>query len=836
MLIPNPLYYFIQFIAEKGSTDLKGIHFQKNTDLQKHSYYLHQLALSTEAIQEYQHLGYTLDEHHVSFYEAQDNNKFWLSQYHYTATVTDEEKQELKLHVYLSPKETIEELMLMKVNVNNTYDKQAIIQGHRDWFEGFAMQYSLPLILRLRQAFQTNLKSLENRYEVLEKELSILSQKKHGESYQNKLFEMRKTLHLLYPLNPSYLPIYQNFFQARPRRILTKPLNEEQKSLPAAPVIETEAVEPLATLEISHTEDQAFLALLEKAKEAKAIYQKDKAAKPLVEQVPSLFNFYDICVQSNIFLDEQIEISETNLQTIQNLYCESRSEAKNTFTLLLLQGDLQAAFVLKGFTAELPLSIIQFAITKRKADLLDFLLSHGQYAINSLQVDNLQVIHYCLLHQADAKILGVFSVLVKHGISLTIKTEEGLPVAHAILNSSLKGALEADSKSTLSNPSFYTRLCFGITRYLQGANIDEKKAKKLKASLDAYQKTKSTLKNWSNDEKSRDRFMQSSTSMTANLLKTFQANQSQSLVNLNEEECREKYKRFEKASQDLIKNMSSPEKAKSIRFIEEMNRQMTSNPGETMQLSEADSEKRLEKVEDFIQFIEIYAKKIELQALFKTIGRSPKQKKASKSCADQINDLENNLTMIRIKWALDGIPENERPLNILNLSTATVSDIAKSFPSLLDKIQALSKSKNKSPIQENKSARETEIQDIKFHLENQLETEKARQLFQFTYHLIENTVNRNALKALAEFKPFELTVLFINYINTNGNATLNIEDGDRLITIQLSAPISSSLSISHSIFSQTTGGNDYLSGQVSLKINHSKNVKTLQKTAGLSIN
>jgi archaellum component FlaC len=499
----NKLYRFIsrswKIFPIKQHLDKDNFHFK--VDSEQHNYVLYNLAVDNcriKAVEENQQ--YTLESHHISFYEMQDNKNPCWSQYHYTAYFNDKDNKKYHLHVYFDQNDQLTTSAILSIEDDKgLYVKQKISSEFTDDLAQLAIDQSFRFISELRAQYQNSLNNLETRYNELEQELGNLSSNlvANRDLYLAKL---EITIEILTQLS-DYRPQYRDLINLFSR--FEKYLQESSEK-PDAGNNNDEFIEKSSDIAIVNTHSKKIASVrikksiqtfIQQALEYRDAFLTLPVEASYENQLTSFLRFLESTQDAWIATEnDDYSVTPEDLQNIQNLISKSTAEAKKLLTRLLLSNNFQLAGDLKNFVDLVADKLIKLALVKGNSELLDFLLNNSDFPINTFPIaDNLSPVLFCFLkHSEKASKIGCLSVLIKHNASLMVKTEDGLSVAHHILNTvhhPLRVAFENNEKKTRAHPQFYKALICEIETYLNRSDISETNKNKLICTIEQYKFT-----------------------------------------------------------------------------------------------------------------------------------------------------------------------------------------------------------------------------------------------------------------------------------------------------------------------------------------------------------
>jgi hypothetical protein len=497
----NKLYRFINrslnTLPIKQHLDKGCFHFK--VDSEQHNYVLYELAMDNCRIATIaDDQQYILKSHHISFYEMQNDKNPCLSQYHYTAYLEDKNKQKYQLHVHFDQNDQLTTSAILSIEDDNgLYVQQKISPKFTNGLAQLAIDKSFRFMSELRAQYQNSLNNLETRYNELEQELRNLSCNlvANRDSYLAKLKIIIEVLTQLSDYRPQYGVLinlftrFEKYLQATSEtpnisssddKFIEKRPHLEivgAYSKKIAPVNTKKSIQKFIQQALKYQD--GFLALPEKT--------------PYEDQLKSFLLFLESTQNALIATeDDDYYFTSEDLQNIQTLMSNSTAEAKKLLTHLLLTNNFHLAEALKHFASPVADKLIKLALVKGNAKILDFLLNNSDFPINTFLIaDNLSPVLFCFIkHKEETPKIECLSVLIKHNASIMVKTNDGLSVAHHIMNTihhPLKKALDDNKENTLGHPQFYKTLIGEIEAYLNQSDINETNKNKLLVAIEQYE-------------------------------------------------------------------------------------------------------------------------------------------------------------------------------------------------------------------------------------------------------------------------------------------------------------------------------------------------------------
>lgn len=450
-----------------------------------------------------------LQNHHISIYSNEDSTNPFLSQYHYTSTITDNRGITWYSHVFFNERDSVIHSdhrsispSMASSSTDPAIESQTIPLFLDEQIILIAEKTTKSIMGKLRACFTNKISSLEQDYQRLEKEASDLSVDPFGEEYRTKLEEICVVLQNLSPLvKHSYYNDIQKFISGLLHRV-NRPAQAE-----------THAYE--ANCSSSHENSLSFFrdAPVTIPKKHKKIPTIDSKANALIEKFESLksapFNqrareFPDFFAQLNTFYLPQAygrtaPLSASILIRLRQLHHNLLALGQQDFQWCLLKGDelhFELASKMKVFHQLLSAQNLELALHMGNSDLLEFILTYGDSSLIKMPVsvkDKVfrSSVHACVgLDDASTPMQNCLTVLLGHGASLYQRADNGLPLGHVILSnkkSTLRHGLNYLG-SPLESPDFFTHLIACLTQRLKSQpEMDEIEKLYLNRSMEEYE-------------------------------------------------------------------------------------------------------------------------------------------------------------------------------------------------------------------------------------------------------------------------------------------------------------------------------------------------------------
>lgn len=466
---------------------------EKASNTKEHQYYRFELHHPHPVVLECEQSRYTLLNHHVSVYQTESQANPFLSQYHYTAHFKDQAGVQYQLHVYFNDKNGMTTKPVF--SIWHETDGFMPIENeilHED-FINLACANAKPLIKTIRKQLIEKVRMLEARYKKLEIEASLLSTSlaaNYG-NYIAKLTEISATLKLLSPIVK--YEHYQNIYTFIQRMITA--VAERYKQQPPTQEIQST---------LRRAGEESNTGTVSKAPSPQPNHPSVITATGADRQ-PAGSSTFDldivaITAQFDKFSSDNTEVATTrlgdllarvhalslelddpntvasldSLARLKDLHQKLHETGEKLFVRLLMGNQFKLAERLPYFYYLLD-NYLNIALQTRNHQLLDFILQHGEININNQEVSvkgkiYSSAVHCCLGCDTETTpMVQCLAVLIKHGASLFVTDEHGLPIAHTILSTlghPLKKALHANRDKTIESIAFYKQLISILKLYL----------------------------------------------------------------------------------------------------------------------------------------------------------------------------------------------------------------------------------------------------------------------------------------------------------------------------------------------------------------------------------
>ena len=425
----------------------------------------------------------TLTSHHLSFYEELDPENPLLSEYHYTAYFTDG-TSEYQLHVYFDKNDQI--VMASQLSIKNDdliFESINTTEEQDHLLQELAQEKSPDAIGLFRKLFKEQISRDSIEYDAQISRVQQLSAQIETNP-QKYLAEVERTITLIesflrYRNNRYYQSVLSLF-----KNIVLNMQDQDRKKFEVAQENKTQSVVVSSGVNHHLELDQAPLVarpkqeivlgpILNQAKEAYGAFSALKSSKAAIEMLVQSINASYILVQEALgtSITPGCECTALELEQLRDLIEQHQQTRQKLLETCLLNNKFKEAELLSGVAnKEEPLlpqvmveKLVHLALVTRNPKLLEFLLNHHHFPVNTFKFNGLSAVQFCLSNNTKEKPLHTcLSVLINNGASLMeLDPKIGLPIAHIILSTpahSLKEAFLDNAKSTLLNQSFYKTL------------------------------------------------------------------------------------------------------------------------------------------------------------------------------------------------------------------------------------------------------------------------------------------------------------------------------------------------------------------------------------------
>jgi hypothetical protein len=485
----NKLYSFISLELQV----LKGNYLQKDcfqfkVNKDNQNYLLYEIPKENEkiTIKDEHNNCYHLSSHHISFYEKQIDNNPYLSQYHYTAYFSDDNNKKYQLHVYFNHNDqlTTDPVFSMEEIDSN---RQLITPEFAEYLTQLAIINTFNLIAELRGELQNTSTTLEKKFITIEQQLTELSSNLEA----NKdcyLILLEKAIGI-----SDLLSIYLNSLEYRGIANLFNHIKNTMEPSTSSTLVaidhdedsEIDLISNNANLIQSNIKDlpkkKTKLSLREDIKQtivARDLFYSLEKDASFSLRVEKFTNFEKIVRNSLMLTEDKCYIVTTNdLQQLQMLMFQMTAAGKNLLESLLLKREFKLADALRNYTIYFPNTYIGISLAAGNEQLLDFLLTHGECTINTFLIRGLSPVRFCFEnHNSKFPKIECLSVLIKHGASLLVSAQDGLPIAYHILSTiqhPLYKALLDHAETTLARKGFYRALIKSLENKIEKMEPDD---------------------------------------------------------------------------------------------------------------------------------------------------------------------------------------------------------------------------------------------------------------------------------------------------------------------------------------------------------------------------
>lgn len=728
----NEIYAFLKNKLYSTNNIVKQAAIHKKTDINNNHYVMYALDATEEATRvDFGNKTYNLENHHLSFYQMQDDSKPYLSQYHYTATLKDKDHKRFTSHVYFDAQDQIVDITLMSPNKD---EKITLDDEDKLELAELARINSKNIMAELRYQAQVSYDQLEQKYEKMESELALLSVSidQNRDQYEQVLHEICKIVELLIPYHPQYESInrlfthIQNAMTRKPH-VSTLTL---QRSPHADEVISSsiQIQDAIPTLQKNTLDDKLKSILVAKAAYIKSVEEK----LPEVEQTQLALQFFEASNDTALIFNEtKSSMDLQTLLTIQKLVSESSHIIKRIMISVIEETKVNSEFdllpmqMLSNFIPQLSPRFIIHAVRNNNHYLLEILLKYGKFGIDTLLIDGVPLAVYCVLnHTSTVSREKCLSALIEHNASLLVNAPDGLPLVHQILknpSSDLYKMLVKHNKKILQ-PKYYAMLSKILQARLAQSNFDEDKRKILNESIAAYRNAIVSINNIPANHIKRNNVLETVASTTAKLLSRLNDEKEKSLLEDPEFSTRaEQMLTLNKKLSSLFK--ASKNKLKVVDVNDDNTR--------LDQIPPASSTQEMRKI--YLDYQDEYIKTLQLTINKIEIGQQIKAKSIdSKELLGSLEEINFDIKLARInmrKLTLksqglsDELPE-EKHLDIpfVAMRTQQILDDYKKH----DRTSKRTKSKASNHVL-TKDERKEKLEEI-IALYNQLGLEKAKKI------------------------------------------------------------------------------------------------------------
>lgn len=448
---------------------------------------------------------FTSEAHHISVYETENQHNPLRSQYHYTIYFKNQYNERYRLHVYF---DGIDSLTTKPIFEKEDHQGKYIpcpTDVSDEQFIQLAIAQSIPIINDLRKRLTQTIELLEADYVVQEQQASTLSrsviddentpksQKNGQQKYLSQLTKIAQILKNLAPL------VNQDYYTKTLKFINELIFIVKQSPPKSAKLEKPETRTSSKTKQSKPTKDDSFLEQHSLFKPSKAA-NKNKtinleselsiinktllviANKSAPEQIDPLLKLYlkIYSLPGILTFDESAKASLNSLQKLKEIHQTTYNRGKELLLILLEKKEFNLAQKLTPFFTVLNKELLSQALENGNAELLDFILTNCNFAIDdlSLKIDNKNypsAVHYCYLQNTkNIPLKDCLAVLIKHGAPTLVK-HKNLPIAHLILSDEenpLAEAFKTNNQYVFLTKDFYQRLINELKAVSENTQID----------------------------------------------------------------------------------------------------------------------------------------------------------------------------------------------------------------------------------------------------------------------------------------------------------------------------------------------------------------------------
>lgn len=425
---------------------------------------------------------YHLRSDHISFYESIDVKNPYLSEYHYTAILIDDDKQQYQLHVYFNQKDQLTTSpLLKKIDDNNSRIIENVSPELSQQCIALAQARCGDSLRNLRNHHSTLIADLHKNYLQAETKLCELSldlndnQDKYLAQLEITIEKLEKLA--MYHENDFYHATLRRFKMIK-QYILTPAANPLSSSgeIPAKNKFDSSSSN-------AHNPNNKNKAV-SSPKPAKPIINKiaaqwqefkknDKKHENELKKIQLFSNLYSD-INEILLLSDNVYyfLDRDDLKTAQRLQIELTHQGESLLQAALFSKNFQAAKLLRNLAPLLSDKMVKIAIINNNPELLKFMLEHTFVPIETLIIkDELTPIAFCLNNCSEKnKMIEVFEILLANGASILSPAKDGLPVAHHIIQQIETHPLAPLLDGLMKKPSFWRQLATSLKNYLANSN------------------------------------------------------------------------------------------------------------------------------------------------------------------------------------------------------------------------------------------------------------------------------------------------------------------------------------------------------------------------------
>ena len=483
-----------------------GVHLVRAENKQGRVYYRFDLPRDRQMGVFNEQVNYQLHEHHISVDQVENTANAALSQYHYSAYFKTPSGEEYLLHVYFNHNDEPTKSPVFSVkNPSNEYEPIADTRFDQHFID-LAISAAAQVIHPLRRRMVCKIETLTVDYKRIEAEACELSKtvESNYPAYLDKLDELCKTIQqLMLLVNHSH---YQKLYAfTRHMQAAFKEQYENSQVFHSTDVA-NDLDDTTSSVGLSTSSDISLPKSISVV-EIPPLEIVDSKINDLINCFNTAANSEDMIRvykdlhQVTLLLEEKRVVATLPaLKKMRNLHHDIHHAIEQSFPIALLKGDFERLKLqLPMFNYLLTSNYLDLALLTKRHELLDFLLTHGDFAVNTHPItikakDYPSAVHYCFEHNlADCLI-----VLIKHNASLMLKNENDLPIAHVILSTPdhpLHKAMHApDARAkTIGSQQFYCQLIAALHRYLRQHPEDGAQRATIEDAITSYNFDKENL-------------------------------------------------------------------------------------------------------------------------------------------------------------------------------------------------------------------------------------------------------------------------------------------------------------------------------------------------------
>ncbi|KTD22107.1 coiled-coil-containing protein [Legionella lansingensis] len=506
----NTLYNFLEHCVYKNKKLHMGndVYLIKAQDKTKHPYFRFDLPIKHPISFKLNELELNLAKHHISVYKGETSANPSLSQFHYSGYFRDKNNQEYVLHVYFNDRNQLTQSPILAKVINNDEKTSIEIEEElSDQLITLAKEKVDPIISEMQRRKSEKIKQLKNQYEKDERLASELSAdlKAKKSEYNSIVQRMIKVLKELNPLfkHDSYIKIAK-WLESTPQLPQASNHAQTKHSVP-----ETKEAEPPKQKREPTRHKTTKRPSKSKVKTSsnfeadllEAIAKFNILEKDDIKAASEICDLYAYVNSISLLSDNNTELPKGFIANVNKLQLQIDHRGTYLLLSLLTQRQFESAKTLSPFHYKLDEKLIVQALEQADAELLDFLLSYGEYTLDNqpIRIDGQtykSAVHYCFSTCQKKSMAPCLSVLIRHGASILVKGTNDLPIAHTILSTPkhpLLPALEENKSSTLQSRYFYTQLANLMQNFLDTHDVDEERKKALTKHIESYRNTATSL-------------------------------------------------------------------------------------------------------------------------------------------------------------------------------------------------------------------------------------------------------------------------------------------------------------------------------------------------------